>query len=102
MVVIATYYKSIYMKPAAKTIYPVQSKNINRVAYILFLVLVTYLVIVGDYQWAVTNLGIALVFDPFDPSVKWQKRPFYQKVWLLCHLILFFTGFIFLVVLQTH
>jgi hypothetical protein len=39
---------------------------INRIVYGLSLVLVIYLFVIGDYEWAVTNLAIALVFDPFD------------------------------------
>lgn len=73
-----------------------QSNRVNRLCYGLYLVLVAYLLVMGDYNWAVANLGIALVFDPFDASVKWHNRPRYQKVWLLCHLALTFTGFFYL------
>ncbi len=69
-----------------------QSNRFNRYTYALYMVLVTYLFIKGDYEWAFTNLGIALVFDPFDSTVKWQQRPMYQKVWLLVHVTLTFTG----------
>ncbi len=72
----------------------------NRYAYVGFLVLVIYLFIKGDYEWAFSNLGIALVFDPFDPSVKWQQRPMYQKVWLLVHLTLTFAGLFYIIFLK--
>lgn len=72
----------------------------NRYAYVLYMVLVIYLFIKGDYEWAFANLGIALVFDPFDPSVKWQQRPMYQKVWLLVHLALTFSGLIYIIFLK--
>ncbi len=72
----------------------------NRYAYVGFLVLVIYLFIKGDYEWAFANLGIALVFDPFDPSVKWQQRPMYQKVWLLVHLALTFAGLFYTIFLK--
>lgn len=84
------------MKQAITTNCKKQSNQINRYAYILFLILVIYHVITKDYDWAVSNLGIALMFDPFDASVKWQDRPRFQKVWLLCHLALTFAGFAFL------
>ena len=74
----------------------IQSNRINRLCYGLYLLLVAYLLIVGDYEWAIASLGIALVFDPFDASVKWSDRPRYQKVWLLCHLTFTFAGFFFL------
>lgn len=72
----------------------------NRYAYVVYMVLVIYLFIKGDYEWAFTNLGIALVFDPFDPSLKWQLRPMYQKVWLLVHLALTFAGLFYIIFLK--
>ena len=75
-----------------------QSVQINRFAYILFLLLVAYLLVRGDIEWATVNMGIALTFDPFDPNVRWQARPLYQRVWLLVHVCLTFSGFIFLLV----
>jgi hypothetical protein len=30
--------------------------------------------------------GLALIFDPFDESVKWSLRPKWQKCWLIVHL----------------
>jgi hypothetical protein len=84
------------MKQAITSEQRIQSNRINRLAYGLYLVLVVYLLIIGDYEWAVTNLGIAMVFDPFDASVKWNDRPLYQRTWLLCHLTLTFAGFAFL------
>jgi hypothetical protein len=38
-----------------------------------------------DESW--TLLGIALLFDPFDPEVRWDKRPWYQRAWLVIHLV---------------
>lgn len=74
-----------------------QSVQVNRFAYILYLILVAYLFFNGEIEWAITNLGIALVFDPFDARVKWDKRPLYQKVWLFAHLTLTFAGFLYLI-----
>lgn len=71
----------------------------NRYAYAAYMVLVIYLFIKGDYEWAFTNMGIALIFDPFNPSVKWQQRPMYQKVWLLVHLALTFAGLFYIIFL---
>jgi hypothetical protein len=74
-----------------------QSVQVNRFTYILYLVLVAYLFFKGDIEWAITNLGVALVFDPFDANVKWQNRPRYQKVWLIVHVTLTFAGFLYLI-----
>ncbi len=73
-----------------------RSIQINRIAYILYLGLVLFLVFIGDYEWATINLGIALIFDPFDASIKWQQRPRYQKAWLFGHLMLTFAGLSYL------
>jgi hypothetical protein len=45
-------------------------------------------------------MGIALIFDPFNPSVKWQQRPVYQKGWLLIHLALTFAGLFYTIFLK--
>jgi hypothetical protein len=74
-----------------------QTVRIYRYAYGLFLLLVLYLLIRGDIENATINLGIALIFDPFDANVKWQDRPLYQRVWLLVHLALTFAGFLYLI-----
>jgi len=60
------------------------------------MLLVIYLFIKGDYGWAFTNLGVALVFEPFDTTVNWQNRPLYQKAWLLVHVAIMLAGLIFL------
>jgi hypothetical protein len=85
------------MKQSISSEQSIQSNRINRVCYGFFLALVVYLLFKGDYQGAVTNLGIAMVFDPFDASTKWNDRPLYQRVWLICHLTLTFTGFTFII-----
>jgi hypothetical protein len=74
-----------------------QTIRIYRYAYGLFLLLVLYLLVRGDIENATINLGIALIFDPFDASVKWQNRPLYQRVWLIVHLALTFAGFLYLI-----
>ncbi len=85
-------------EPAVKT--TSKFTPFNRYAYVLYMVLVIYLVIKGDYEWAFTNLGIALVFDPFDTTVKWQQRPMYQKAWLVVHVALTFAGLFFIIFLN--
>ncbi len=73
-----------------------KSTRFNRYAYGLYIVLFSYLLIKGDYEWAFINLGVALVFDPFDTKEKWQYRPFYQKAWMLVHVAIMLAGLIFL------
>jgi len=65
------------------------SFKFNRWGYGAFVVLSLYFLFVSeDLNSAVINLGIALVFDPFDQSVPWNKRPLYQRVWLIVHLVI--------------
>lgn len=85
------------MKQAISSKQLTQSNRINRAGYALFMALAAYLLIKGDYDMAVSNFGIALVFDPFDASVKWSDRPLYQRAWLLCHVSLSFAGFAMIV-----
>jgi hypothetical protein len=33
-----------------------------------------------------TLFGIALAFDPFDQTITWKARPFWQRAWLVVHL----------------
>lgn len=74
------------------------STGINRWLYGAFVVFCIYFLIRGNLVDAASNLGIALIFDPFNPSVKWQDRKLYQRVWLLVHIAfvigLFVTGFL--------
>lgn len=61
--------------------------SFNKFLYIGFLLLGAYYVIFQkDYSSAVSNLGIALAFDPFNQEQPWNERPMWQKVWLIVHL----------------
>lgn len=58
-----------------------------RFLYISFWLLAFYFLIVQhDYSSAMMDLGIALAFDPFDQTKPWNKRPKWQRVWLIFHL----------------
>jgi hypothetical protein len=82
---------TVATKPSATTSF--------RLAYFLYLVLVVYQLFIGDYEWAITNFGIAMVFDPFDASVNFNDKPLFQKLWLYAHLTLSLSGFAFLLFL---
>ncbi len=72
----------------------------NRMAYGLFILLGIYFALFSkDYPSALSNFGIALVFDPFDQTIKFPDRPLYQKVWLITHASLALVGFILMLVL---
>ncbi len=70
-------------KAGAKNISPV----VNRWMYAAFVLFaVYYLVVQKDFFTAASNLGIALIFDPFNPAVNWANRKRWQKSWLIVHL----------------
>ena len=61
--------------------------SFNKFIYFGFLLLGAYYVIFQkDYSSAVTNLGIALAFDPFNQDQPWNERPIWQRAWLIVHL----------------
>jgi hypothetical protein len=63
------------------------SEKFNRFAYTAFVILALYfLVFSKDISQALANLGIALVFDPFNPKKSFPERPIYQRAWLIIHL----------------
>lgn len=70
---------------------------VNRLLYSGFLLLCVYFLVKGDITDAASNLGIALIFDPFAP-VTWQERKNWQKAWLFVHVTLviglFIAGFL--------
>ncbi len=64
---------------------------INRILYVGFVVFTVYYITVQhDLMTAASNMGIALIFDPFDQAVKWQDRPMWQRAWLIVHVAIVF------------
>ncbi len=62
------------------------SNNFNKYMYGFFTITsICLLFISKDWMMAVGNLGIALIFDPFDQKVTWNHRPLFQKIWLFVH-----------------
>jgi hypothetical protein len=65
------------------------SLTVNRWGYVAFVLLSFYFLFVSnDLVSAASNMGIALIFDPFNPAVKWTNRKSWQKGWLLLHVSL--------------
>lgn len=63
------------------------SQVFYRIAYTLFMLLALYQIIINkDYIEAATNMGIGLIFDPFNQKVSWTDRPVWQRAWLIVHL----------------
>ena len=63
--------------------------SFNKYLYIGFVLLGLYeLWVKKSALEAATQLGIALIFDPFDQNQPWKERPQWQKVILIIHLAL--------------
>lgn len=72
------------------------SPAIARVMYGLFVAMSAYFLIFShDVLTAASNMGIALIFDPFDQAVKWQDRPMWQRAWLIVHVAIVFGLFLY-------
>jgi hypothetical protein len=69
------------------------SSNFYRLGYIAFVLAGIYFASKGKYADAAMYGGLALVFDPFDTTVPFNKRALYQKGILLVHLALTFLFF---------
>lgn len=74
-----------------KDVTPVFSK----IGYVAFVVLTVYFLATNQIMSAASNLGIALIFDPFNQQQKWNDRPLYQRVWLLVHVAVVFGLFMY-------
>jgi hypothetical protein len=61
--------------------------SFNKYLYIGFVLLGLYeLWVKKSALEAATQLGIALIFDPFDQNQPWKERPQWQKAILIIHL----------------
>ncbi|MEY2894445.1 MAG: hypothetical protein RIS42_164 [Bacteroidota bacterium] len=59
----------------------------NKYLYIGFVLFAIFeLTIKHSTAEAATQLGIALIFDPFDQAQPWKERPTWQRFVLLLHL----------------
>ncbi len=69
------------------------AKNVNKPAYVIFVLAGIYFLVVKDFSQASIFWGLALVFDPFNINTPFGKRPMYQQAWLLIHLVITFALF---------
>jgi hypothetical protein len=77
-------------KATPKNISPV----VNRWMYGGFIALAIFFLVRGEIMNAAANLGIAMIFDPFDQAVKWNERKLYQRIWLFVHVAIVLALFI--------
>ncbi len=68
------------------------SAPFNRYLYGGFVVLAVVMLTTGDWMTGVSNIGIALLFDPFDTKQPFNERPKWQQVWLVVHVCALFAA----------
>jgi hypothetical protein len=61
--------------------------NFNKYAYVVFTVTGIVFLLMKDYSQSAIFTGLALVFDPFNTAVSFDKRPLWQRAWLVVHLL---------------
>lgn len=59
----------------------------NMFIYGTFLGISLLFVCFKDFETATIFAGIGLAFDPFNQAKPFTKRPLWQRLWLVCHLI---------------
>jgi len=62
-------------------------RSLNKPAYYVFTVAALIFLLLRNYDSAATFAGIALVFDPFNTEQAYAERPFYQRIWLIVHVL---------------
>ncbi len=63
-----------------------QNISCRRIGYVGCIVFsIILMLIYKDQMEGLSVLGIALIFDPFDPLVPFNKRPAGQRILLLTH-----------------
>lgn len=63
------------------------TNGFNRFMYVALIFVAGYFLLAkGDVEMAMSDLGIALIFDPFKQEIPFNERPLYQRIWLLTHL----------------
>ena len=83
-----------FQKPAEKN-----NLRVYRAFYILFWAVSLFAFLDGDLALATSQLGVGLIFDPFDQTVPLPKRPRWQIAILVFHLLVLLTAFVLMFIL---
>lgn len=82
------------MHKTATTPKPV-SQRWNIVGYLAFTIAGLLFTVWGsDSTQGPMFMALALIFDPYDQSVKWGDRPWWVRAWLLVHCIVAIVAFV--------
>jgi hypothetical protein len=64
------------------------SPKANRILYTAFLMVGIFYLVKKDFSNAIIYWSLALVFDPFNQQVPFNKRAFWQQAWLVAHVLI--------------
>jgi len=73
-------------------------RNINKPAYVVFLLAGIYFMIQKNFSEAATFWMLALMFDPFNIETAFKKRPVYQQLWLFVHFSITLALFVLMII----
>lgn len=62
--------------------------NFNKYGYIAFVMAGIAFLFLKEWSNVIIFIGLALVFDPFDTKLPFPKRPLWQRLILLAHLVI--------------
>ena len=70
----------------------VKPKPINgkfqKIAYAVFVLAGICFIIRKEFGTAIIFWGLAPIFDPFNTQISLSKRPVWQQVWLMFHVVI--------------
>lgn len=69
----------------------------EKIAYGVFVLAGIYFLFTKDYSNAVVFWGLAPIFEPFNAKIPFGKRPLYQRIWLIAHVVITLMGFVLLI-----
>ena len=73
---------------------------VNRLLYSILTLSAIVLFFKGDVNWALTAFFMAIVFEPFNPAVKFADKPVYQKAFLFTHVALEIAAFCYIFLIK--
>ena len=62
-------------------------QSFSKYLYIIFTFAAIVFICVKDFTTAIIFACFGLAFDPFNQTLLFNKRPLWQRVWLIVHLV---------------
>ncbi len=91
--------KNVIMK-VSNILNPICSARTNRVAYGTLVLAGVVFLVLRDCPNAIIMLGMSLIAEPFDSTVKFSERPLWQRLWLSVHLATLYTVIVYEIIIK--